>query len=173
MINAFYHAILNCEAEITDMLKACGINQLNYIDAPMAFADDFVSMDAASGQERSRVVISLPMKDSDKLYWVLNALLEVSNGQKIYFSGPELTGFSYHLLPLCAERVFELVMAGKVDISKAKPTEIINCCLKAGNIKGLQYAPDQGWANDKKAMNKTADKLEIKDAAVLEWLNRP
>lgn len=69
--------------------------------------------------------------------------------------------------------IFELVMAGKVDISKAKPTEIINCCLKAGNIKGLQYALDQGWANGKKAMNKAADKLEIKDDAVLEWLNRP
>lgn len=25
------------------------------------------------------------MKDTDKLYWVLNALLEVGNEQKIYF----------------------------------------------------------------------------------------
>lgn len=52
---------------------------------PMAFADNLVGMDATSLQERFQFVISLPMKDTDKLYWVLNALLEVGNEQKIYF----------------------------------------------------------------------------------------
>lgn len=63
-------------------------------------------------------------------------------------------------------------MAGKVDISKAKPTESIICRLRSGNLKGLQYALNLGWASDKKALNKVANNLEIKDAAVLEWLNQ-
>lgn len=172
MKKLLYHAIMNCEEEMTATLKACGVNRLSYGDAPMVFDDNFVSMTAKDNDDRFNFLIALPLKDADKLHWVLNELLEVGNGLKIHFSGPELTGYNYRLLPLCAGRVFELVMTGKVDISKAKPTEIINCCLKAGNIKGLQYALDQGWASDKKALNKAADKLEIKDAAVLEWLNQ-
>lgn len=45
--------------------------------------------------------------------------------------------------------------------------------MRAGNISGLQYALDQGWATDKKALLKTAKRIGIEDAAMLEWLNLP
>lgn len=170
LTDLLYQAILNHETEIVDALKTGGINQLDFYTAPMAYSDNFVSMDAASICERNAFLWSLPWDDQDKLYWVLSELLEAGGGRTIHFSGSELADWNDRIRVLCCEKVFELVMAGKVDLSKAKPTSLIKGCMQAGNLRGLQYALDQGRAADKNTLSRTAKRLDIQDASVLAWL---
>lgn len=169
--NLLYQAILRGEANIVRVLKAAGVDQLSAYDASTAFQNSFVSMDAASICERNTFYGSMAWDEPDKLRWQFDELLMARPESAIHFSRPELTNWDKQLPALCSEKVFELVIEGKVDVSKAKPSELISACLKAGNIKGLQYALDQNWAADKKAISKTAKRLGIEDAAVLKWLN--
>ena len=78
-----------------------------------------------------------------------------------------------YLYKLCQEPVFTLVMQGRVDMSKAKPVEVIVACMRTGNCTGLQYALAQGWVADKQALSQLAAKHNIAHTDVLTWLHPP
>ena len=171
--NLLYHAIMQQEASVVDALMSNGIDHLDMKavqGGATVFSASFSSMDAAHAAERFEFIRALPFQDEEKLYWTLRALLAAGKEQKISFSGPEL---DIQLQHLCREKVFALAMEGKLDLSAAKLAEQMKACMRAGNISGLQYALDQGWATDKKALLKTAKRIGIEDAAMLEWLNLP
>lgn len=171
--NLLYHAIMQQEASVVDALMSNGIDHLDMKavqGGATVFSASFSSMDAAHAAERFEFIRALPLQDEEELCWTLRALLAAGKEQKISFSGPEL---DIQLQHLCREKVFALAMEGKLDLSAAKPAEQMKACMRAGNISGLQYALDQGWATDKKALLKTAKRIGIEDAAMLEWLNLP
>lgn len=113
--NLLYQAILCGETDIVHALKAAGVNQLSTYNASTVFQNSFVSMDAATICERNTFYGSLLWEAPDKLRWQFDELLMSRPESAIHFSRPELTNWDKQLPALCSEKVFELVIEGKVS----------------------------------------------------------